>query len=547
MNTFKYDASNKNGLTAEPSPGWIVHGVPVYDPRQDSTYPGGSGSCRAGVESTYVWSENPLLHALTWAIGRFQNGVRVAGIGAALAHIVVASFVEGANLADARGWKIGGQVFTRPDTLWNSLKSMCQAGGSTPVLTRGMIAVINQAPRVSLATIGSADIVGEASFAGTQSRRSRINTIIPSYRSEAHDWQVVPANRVTVAAYVTQDGDERTRDVAYPLVQDVSQVAQLAAYDICDAREAGPGTIPLKPWWLNYRLGDCVTFAPEAGWSTKVMVMGRALEASTGVVSYDVRTETDGKHPFALGQTGTAPPTAGLTYSTAVAAPLSTAWALNGVSLTANGASIPALVVTGAVDNSSADAVIFDYRLYTGTGMDPAAGWIGDSPDTPTITKKEFTAVTPGTQYQVGVRYKVRGVLGSRLIMGPVTAGQLAVPRASYWLTGRTVGYPLSSTSSSIAIAAFDGILDDATSLHFNSGSITGLAASTSYGVFAVRPTSATVTSYFAAAQPATAALASSANIFLGWQTTPDSGGTYPAPPAAPGGWGGSGTYNNIP
>ena len=277
--TLKYDSKEKNGLTSEPTPGWIGHWAKVYDPRLDSTYPGGSGPCRALQEETYVWSEDPHLHGLTWSLGRWQNGRRVAGIGALIAQIDVASFVEGANLNAARGWKAGGQVVTRPDTSWNSLKSMLQAGGAQPVLVGGMISCVNRAPRVSLATITRGDIVGKCSFSGTQPRRSRINGIIPQYRSEAHDWEMVSASAVSIADYVALDGDERTKEVAYPLVQQVDQVTQLATYDVCDAREAGPGSIPLGPWWLNYRIGDCVTFSPEDGFSAKVMITGRAASS----------------------------------------------------------------------------------------------------------------------------------------------------------------------------------------------------------------------------------------------------------------------------
>src|SRR3546814_6035561 len=80
----------------------------VLDPRKDSTYPGGSGSHRALNESTYEWSDNPALHALTWALGRWENGKRPVGIGAPVANIRVSDFVEAANIADANGWTMGG-------------------------------------------------------------------------------------------------------------------------------------------------------------------------------------------------------------------------------------------------------------------------------------------------------------------------------------------------------------------------------------------------------------------------------------------------------
>lgn len=531
--SFKYDAKNKNGLTSEPTPGWIVHGVKVYDPRLDSTYPGGAGACRALQEQTYVWSENPHLHALTWALGRWQNGVRVAGIGAPLAQIDVPAFVEGANLDDARGWKLGGQVVTRPDTLWNSLKAMLQAGGAQPVLAGGMISCVNHAPRVSLATITREDIVGECSFSGTQPRRNRINGIIPQYRSEAHDWEMVAASAVSVADYVALDGDERTKEVPYPLVQQVAQVAQLAAYDVCDAREAGPGSIPLKPWWLNYRVGDCVTFQPEDDLSIKVTITGRSIEAQSGVVTYDVRGETDAKHAYALGATTTAPPIVSLAYSTAVAAPGANDWTLTGTALAANGASIPALHLAGAVGNASADAVVFEYRLagtqtWSAGGTEPAA-----------TTDKAIVSVTPNASYEVAVSYRVRGVVGDRLVLGPVTAGQLSVSRAAYQLVSRTVAYPLTSDSGSITIAAFTGVLDDGRSINFPAGSVTGLAAGASFAVLWDLANQ----KYVAAAAPATAQLGSNAYVALGWQSTAAADGTYPADPTPPPGYGGSGSY----
>jgi len=430
LNTMEYDGKGKNTLTTEPQMFWILQGVFVYDPRLDSTYPGGSGACRAFDESTYVYSENPHLHGLTWAMGRYQNGKRVCGIGAKIEEIDVASFVEGANLDDARNWKIGGQVVTRPDAPWSSLKAILQAGGAQPALVGGIIVCLNRYPRVSLATITGADIVGDCTFAGTQPRRSRINGIIPMYRSEAHDWETVTAAGIIVADYVAIDGDERTKEVQYSLVQDVDQATQLAAYDVCDAREAGPGTVPLGPWWLNYRIGDCVTFNPEDGFLIKALITGRDLDAQTGTVTYTLVSETDGKHAFALGQTGVAPPTATIIYDTYVYAPLATAWSANGTTLSSSGGSVPAIEVDGAVDVTAVSDVVFDLRLHV-AGQADDAGWETVSTDPADITRKLIGTVSPGTVYDVGIRYIIRGVTGDRLILGPVTAGVLSISQPS--------------------------------------------------------------------------------------------------------------------
>lgn len=496
--SMKYDASGKNTMTTEPQMGWIVQGVYVYDPRLDSTYPGGVGTCRALDESTYVWSEDPHLHGLTIALGRYQNGKRVFGIGAAVAQIDIASFVEGANLNDARGWKVGGQIVSRPDTPWNNLKTVLQAGGAQPVLVGGKISCINRAPRVSLATIARGDIVGDCSFSGTQPRRSRINGVLPMYRSEAHDWQMVSADPVIVPDYVAIDGDERTQEIQYQLVQQVDQAAQLAAYDVCDAREAGPGTVPLKPWWLNYRVGDCVTFNPEDGWSVKVIITGRSIDAQTGIVTYTIRSETDGKHAFALGQTGVAPPTASITYDTGVVAPGADSWTLAGASLSSSGGSVPALEVDGAIDNTNASAVLFELRPHI-DGQDDDAGWEMVATETPGVTRKVITSVSPSTSYDVAVSYVVRGVIGDRLVLGPAVAGDLRT--ADTISTMIRNSYIKCATSPLVAADAGDGtgtitIADTtwdypgaAAEVSRTGGTLTGIDLATRYYVYFDDPT----------------------------------------------------------
>lgn len=426
--TLSYNSKAKPPFTSVPTPARIPDGVFVYDPRQDSTYPGGSGPCRPGQEETYVWSECPFLHGLTWCIGRWQNGKRVAGLGASMAQIDVAMFVEGANIRDAMGWKVGGVVYTRPDTPWNVLKLILQAGGATPVPVGGSISCIINAPRISLATIRDDDVVGDCSLSATAPRRSRINGMLPRYRSEAHDWGMVPAKLVQVAEYVTADGDERTKTMDFPLVQNVDHVSQLAAYEIADSRELGPGTFPLKPKWMNYRVGDCVTIATKRISAMKVLILDREVDPAGSVVTYTIRSETDAKHPFALGQTGVAPPTASVAdYAPANTAPSLDDWALSVEMVAASNGSVATLVITGTVGAPNADAVLFDYRTYA-PGADDEANWIGAGLEGSSVTRKDIAAISAGVEYEVSVRYRVKGGDGDRLILGPVTVDPAGVP-----------------------------------------------------------------------------------------------------------------------
>lgn len=431
---LRYDAKEKFYQNGVPDPMWVIQAVKVYDPRQDSTYPGGSGSCRWYDESTWVWQgveeglpagENPYLHALTWCIGRHQNGKRVMGLGAPIEQIIVEQFVEGANVADANGWKIGGVLYSRPDTKWNNLKLLLQAGGGEPIRVGARIGCRINTPRVSLATITRDDIVGDAQLSTTQTRRARINTVIPRYRSPDHDYEIVAASPIAVSSHVAEDGDERTREIEFPLVQDVDQAAALARYEIENSREFGPGSFPLKPVWIGYKPGDCLTIDLDDVSNQKVLVEHREIDPSGATVTLTVRSETDAKHAFALGETGTAPPLPGVSaYDPSVPAPGEGDWTLTGTAISANGTVQPALELTGAVSSAYAEAVIWDYRVYDSEAGDED-NWVAAGIDSPVLTRKLITGLAPGESYEVSVRYRQRGVTGERLILGPETTGGL--------------------------------------------------------------------------------------------------------------------------
>src|SRR3546814_21002044 len=106
---------------------------------------------------------------------------------------------------------------------------MLQAGGGEPIALGAKISCMVNTTRVSLATITAADVVGEVSVTATQGRRDRKNGCWPRYRSEAHEWEIVQVKPpVRVSSYVTQDGDERTSETEFSLVQDADHATQLS-------------------------------------------------------------------------------------------------------------------------------------------------------------------------------------------------------------------------------------------------------------------------------------------------------------------------------
>jgi hypothetical protein len=161
----------------------VAKWVKTYDPRLDSTYPGGSGSHRWDDESTWAWSENPGLHALAYARGRFMgpNNVKVVGAGIPKQFIDIPAFVELANVCDANGWTCGGAVYEGPgSSRWDNLKTILASAAAKPAWVGGMLTCEIAAPKVALATITADDLADGDIEVQAMSSASRIGTT-PSF------------------------------------------------------------------------------------------------------------------------------------------------------------------------------------------------------------------------------------------------------------------------------------------------------------------------------------------------------------------------------
>ena len=413
-----------------PKPLFVVLGPAVYDPRKDSTVPGGSGPQRWNNEATWSFTgnTNPFLQGLTWCIGRRDNGVLTFGIGANIAAIDVGAFIQGANVCDANAWTVGGEVLSS-DRKWDVLTSILQAGGGEPTKLAGMISCYVRTPRVSVATITGKDCIADVSITGSKTRRDRLNQIIPSFRSEANGWTLVPAGAVTISTYLTADGELRSKEGSYPLVQSAAQVAQLATYDIIDAREFEPVVLPLGPAFHALKPGDCIVANdPEFGMSNQqLLIETRELDPTSGRIVYTCRSETPGKDAYALGQSPNPPPISSLTPQNPayVSQPGVGSWtAVGGVLSGADGAQVPAIIVTGASDDPNVANVLVDYAYQLSPGT---YGPIATAEAPGRATRIELRALISGGTYHVMIRYRsVRGVEGGLFLdLGNVTAGSL--------------------------------------------------------------------------------------------------------------------------
>lgn len=452
-----------------PTPKAVIEGIYGYDPRYDSTYPGGFGDCRLGVPSTYRWINNGIIAALNWALGLVENGHVVGGIGASAQGIDMPAFVEAANVSDANGWTVSAWPDSSEDVS-TILKQLLQAGGASYARHAGKISCVSRgAAKPSIVTVTGRDTCGPIELDTGASLYNRINTITPSFMSEAHGWKHVPADPVTFEALRTEDGGKRGDQITYRFADNARQAGQLAAYDILDAREPFSGTIPFKPHLRRLKRGDCFDL-DEPGFlldGVKCMVLGRTYNAQTGEVRVAFRSETDGKHPLALGKTTTMPEYPVLTPAdpTLVSPPLPDDWVLIPKLPNETGVQVPIIDIVGEVSNSTATAVHFEWTFDV-DGV-PSLDWISAGIWPPTVTSISVPA-DPGSWIWIGASYLRGENFSERQPYGPIQVPALVADDTIH-LNGEPVQDILDkltdvealSASNALAVADLDGRVDD--------------------------------------------------------------------------------------
>lgn len=320
---YKFDKDGKVFASGVPLHGAVWRGEKVYDPRLDSTYPGGSGSCRLGVESTYVYSASPPLHAGTYAYGRYQNGVRIFGLGLSGDAIDWAAIVDWANDCDTVDWTIHGTIYeggrgadVRQQRVQN-LDDICAAGGGRWLQAGALLSFDWHRPRVPLATLTDDDLLEEGGSAtAVQTIRERMNGIRPQYVSAAHNWEQITADEIIGSTYRTEDDQPLTQTWALNLVKDPAQAGELACYALVDSREIGPIELKCKAAWRFYKPGETITINSSLlGYQGQAVIIARDLDPQTLAVKLVVKSETPAKHDFALGKVADPPPSPILTQT----------------------------------------------------------------------------------------------------------------------------------------------------------------------------------------------------------------------------------------
>lgn len=427
-----------------PDPIFRIRGRALYDPRLDSTKPGGDGPHRIDDESTWEWSNNAALVIYDYARGVMmgEESRRVGGLGLPARLIDEDWVVASANASDDEGWTIDGPFAMTADPVEN-LASFGEHMGGRVATVRGRIAPIAGYRWPDVLEIGPDDLAGPLDITSNREWREAVNSVRGSYREPLQGWEIIETEAVEVAAWVAEDRGqvfELPKQFPFKFVyDDVLKAGRVALY-----RERTPRTIsaPFKIRCAKAQEGDMVTVAlPQYGISERYEVETRSLDA-TGFVTLALRQyDPDEALDFSG---GAEPPTVERIDRPPITPAEPSGWAAVGATIGGDGGSMPGIRVYGTVPGYVHGALV-EYRLAVGPG--PWVVW-GDIPrDT---GETIIAGLAPDTAYEVRVRYRRGTTMGTAATFS-VTTPNVYTSISALTLGGRTASEVIADIDESLA------------------------------------------------------------------------------------------------
>jgi hypothetical protein len=283
----------------------IGNGALLYDPRKDSTVPGGSGSHRADNQATWgVYTDaddtdNPALQLLWWMLGWKINDKLSVGCGVPYTRIDMESFITAANICDEnitlaiggtqKRYRTSGTAADSDDRLEiinNFLASMngtLRDNGGTLTVT-----VLKNDLADYVLSFNDNDILGEFDWQQTGGLTENYNIARGRYVDPSTNslYQMVDYPEV---GFASPDGVERVMSVDLPYIEDGRRAQRIAKQILQRNQYRGMLNTTFNAKALGCQVGEVVRISLEAlGWSNKLF----------RVVSQEIRF--DGQVPMRL-------------------------------------------------------------------------------------------------------------------------------------------------------------------------------------------------------------------------------------------------------
>ena len=302
-NTKKAESPLASGLPSRVTV--IGDGALLYDPRKDSTVPGGSGSHRATDQTTWgVYTnaddtDNPALQLLWWLLGWEINNKLSVGCGVPYTRIDMPSFITAANICDEnvtlaiggtqKRYRTSGTASDSDDrmeiinNLLASMNGTLRDNGGKLTVT----AMKNDLADYVL-TFNENDIYGEFDWQQTRGLTENYNVARGRYVDPSSNslYQMVDYPEV---GFASPDGIERVMSLDLPYIEDGRRAQRIAKQVLQRNQYRGLFSTTFSTKALGCQVGDVVRINLEVlGWVNKPF----------RVVSQEIRF--DGQVPMSL-------------------------------------------------------------------------------------------------------------------------------------------------------------------------------------------------------------------------------------------------------
>ncbi|PXW75989.1 hypothetical protein C7451_106153 [Blastomonas natatoria] len=282
-------------------------GAKVYDPRLDSTVPGGSGSQRADDQSTWAWDDdaarNPALQLLWYLLGWRINDKLAVGLGIPQERIDLESFIAAANLCDDEiSLAAGGTepryrsdgVFSEadsPPTVIDALKASMYAdfddvGGKLRLF------VFYNDLAVPQASFDTGNVLGEFEWRQTPALDETFNIVRGIFTDPSDNALYQPVDYPQIELD-SVDGIDRIDTFDLPMVQSASQAQRLAKQRLQRQQFGGAFTCTFDAtgWRIRKNSPIELSFAP-LGWVDKLFRVAEMEHRVDGTVPVVLREES---------------------------------------------------------------------------------------------------------------------------------------------------------------------------------------------------------------------------------------------------------------